>query len=253
MKQSIVRTESPFAWLNGSKGILIRTFVLFFLFSTVNSFNAPKAEAQFSISFQAFYDDLSPYGDWVYNHDHGYVWVPNQGRNFVPYATNGHWVYTRQGWTWVSRYSWGWAPFHYGRWFRDGYYGWVWVPDTEWGPGWVNWRRGDGYYGWTPIGPGFSFEFGYNNDYDVPYDNWRFVRDRDFGRNDIDNYYISTNNYTTIINNTTVINNIQTDNDRKVRYNAGPDRAEVEQRTRRTYTPVTIRESNKPEENLRGN
>ena len=68
------------------------------------------------VSYQTFYDELSPHGRWIDNPQHGYVWVPNAGRDFRPYSTNGHWVYTdNYEWMWVSDYSWGWAPFHYGR------------------------------------------------------------------------------------------------------------------------------------------
>ena len=57
-----------------------------------------------SVNFQVFYDDLSPYGTWVENADYGYVWIPNVDPGFRPYATNGHWVFTDEGWTWISNY-----------------------------------------------------------------------------------------------------------------------------------------------------
>src|SRR5665213_1919979 len=65
---------------------------------------------------QVFYDELSPYGQWIDYPDYGYVWQPNVDQDFRPYDTNGYWVYSDYGWTWVSNYSWGWAPFHYGNW-----------------------------------------------------------------------------------------------------------------------------------------
>lgn len=143
--------------------VTYKTF-LFFLFINLITLMAPqRTTAQISINFQFFYDNLSPYGNWVNNPDYGYVWIPNVSSNFTPYSTNGYWIYTNVGWTWVSNYSWGWAPFHYGRWFYDNYYGWVWVPDYEWDPGWVTWRRSQGYYGWAPIGPGISIEIAYSN------------------------------------------------------------------------------------------
>ncbi len=231
--------------------VVTKIFVLFIVLSSVTWIAPQKASAQVSVSFQIFYDNLSPYGYWVDNSDYGYVWVPRVSRGFYPYGTNGRWVFTHAGWTWFSNYSWGWAPFHYGRWFYDTYYGWVWVPDNEWGPGWVTWRRSEGYYGWAPIGPGISIDIAYSSGYSLPYDRWRFVRDRDFGRTDIYNYYVSTSNYTTIINNSTVINNIQVDNSRNVRYNAGPDRTEVERRVGKTFTPIAIKESSRPAQNLR--
>src|ERR1700722_7197424 len=88
-----------------------------------------KAHAQGGdVSFQVFYDDMSPYGNWVNNPGTGYVWIPNVDAGFSPYQSNGHWVMTDMGWTWVSDYSWGWAPFHYGRWNYDNSYGWGWCP-----------------------------------------------------------------------------------------------------------------------------
>src|SRR5512138_490116 len=79
------------------------------------------------VSFQIFYDDLSPYGSWIYFPVYGYVWVPDVDPGFMPYATNGYWVLTDDGWTWVSDYPWGWATFHYGRWYTDPTYGPVWI------------------------------------------------------------------------------------------------------------------------------
>src|SRR5712692_8185849 len=65
------------------------------------------------VSFQLFYDELSPYGSWVQYPNYGYVWFPHADRDFTPYCTNGRWVPTEAGWTWVSGYPWGWATFHY--------------------------------------------------------------------------------------------------------------------------------------------
>src|SRR5215471_11363299 len=80
------------------------------------------------VTYQSFYDELSPYGHWIDYPGYGYVWMPAVAPGFRPYATNGHWVYTNTGWAWASDYQWGWAAFHYGRWFFDGAYGWMWVP-----------------------------------------------------------------------------------------------------------------------------
>ncbi len=229
---------------------VIKTFILTLVLSSVTWIVPKTAAGQVSVSFQIFYDDLSPYGSWVDNDDYGYVWIPDVYDGFTPYATNGHWIYTYDGWTWVSNYSWGWAPFHYGRWTYDPYYGWLWIPDNEWGPGWVSWRRSDDYYGWAPLGPGISIDISYQSGYNLPYNQWTFVRNRDFGRTNINNYYINNSNNVTIINNTTVINNTRVDNSRNVRYNSGPDRTEVERRAGKKFIPVTIKESNKPGQKL---
>ena len=127
------------------------------------------------LAIQVFYDDLSPYGTWVDNPNYGYVWLPDVDAGFTPYATNGYWVFTDEGWTWVSNYPWGWAPFHYGRWYTDAIYGPIWIPDNEWGPGWVSWRRSEDYYGWAPMGPGVSISMAYGNGYNPPHNQWTIM------------------------------------------------------------------------------
>ncbi|HWB62672.1 MAG TPA: DUF6600 domain-containing protein, partial [Chitinophagales bacterium] len=128
-------------------------------------------------TYQTFYDELSPYGQWVSYPGYGYVWVPNQepGTVFQPYLTGGHWVYTNYGWTWVSDYAWGWGPFHYGRWLYDAFYGWLWVPGYDWAPAWVVWGDYGGYYCWAPIEPGVVINTHYRPDwhrwYCVPHEN----------------------------------------------------------------------------------
>ena len=229
---------------------LSKTFVLIFVLNAMMWITPQKAAAQVSVNFQIFYDNLSPYGDWVINANYGYVWVPEVSYGFTPYSSDGHWVFTNAGWTWVSNYSWGWAPFHYGRWMYDNYYGWTWVPGDEWGPGWVSWRVSEGYYGWAPIGPGISISFAYSSGYSVPSSQWTFVRDRDFGRTNINNYYVNSSNKTTIIRNSTVINNIQVDKSSHVKYNSGPNRTEVQKRTGRSFAPVALRERKDPGQKL---
>jgi len=121
--------------------------VLFLTLSYSCVIQQPVSAQQENVSFQVFYDQLSPYGQWVDYANWGYVWIPDAGPDFEPYSTAGHWVMTKYGWTWVSEYPWGWAPFHYGRWDFNDDLGWFWIPDTEWGPAWVTWRRANGYYG----------------------------------------------------------------------------------------------------------
>jgi hypothetical protein len=206
---------------------------------------------QGGVSFGVFYNELSPYGQWVDHPSYGYVWIPSTGSDFAPYSTNGHWILTEYGWTWVSDYSWGWAPFHYGRWDYDDSYGWFWVPDNEWGPSWVNWRRADGYYGWAPMRPGISLSVSFGSGYTVPNDRWRFVRDRDFSRTDINHYYINRTNNSTIIKNSSVINRTYTNQSRHSTYVSGPDRVDVQKITGRTIQPVVIHDNEKPGQNLK--
>jgi DNA segregation ATPase FtsK/SpoIIIE-like protein len=226
-----------------------------FLLLIIGVFIAPRSSSaqNVSVSFQVFYDELSPYGTWVVSPDYGYVWLPDAGPGFSPYSTNGYWVFTDDGWMWVSEYSWGWAPFHYGRWYTDPYYGPMWVPDYDWGPGWVTWRRSGDYYGWAPIGPGVNINVAYSNGYYVPNDRWTYVRDRDFGRRDINNYYIDNSTNITIINNSTVINNTRVDRTDNVTYNTGPDRAEVEKHVGKTIAPVAVKASRAPGQHVTNN
>jgi hypothetical protein len=225
--------------------IIGKTGMLFIVLNLWSLLQPTSIHAQASVNFQVFYDNLSPYGSWMRNPSYGYVWVP-QVTGFTPYHTNGYWVYTDFGWTWVSNYSWGWAPFHYGRWYYDPYYSWVWVPDEQWGPAWVSWRSSPDYYGWAPMAPGISLTTAYSSNYRVPNTHWTFVRNSDFGRTNITNYYVNNSSNTTIVSNTRVINNIRKDNTRNVSYALGPDKNDVQKRTGRSYTAVALKDRNEP-------
>ncbi|HTK82114.1 MAG TPA: DUF6600 domain-containing protein [Bacteroidota bacterium] len=206
--------------------------------------SAPAQET--TVSFQLFYDELSPYGMWVEYPSYGYVWIPDVDRDFRPYGTEGYWVFTDYGWTWVSGYTWGWAPFHYGRWVYDDMYGWLWVPDTEWGPAWVLWRSAPGYYGWAPMGPGVSIEVSIGGGYQVPNDRWIFVSDRYITSPQVNRYYIDRTTNVTIINQSTVINNTFVDNSRHVTYVAGPGKEDVQRVTGAQVKAVALQENGKP-------
>ncbi|HMG15343.1 MAG TPA: DUF6600 domain-containing protein [Saprospiraceae bacterium] len=220
--------------------------LLFILISLGVSRNEDKLAAQAVVSFQVFYDELSPYGTWVQNPDYGYVWVPNAGPDFIPYSSQGYWTLTEYGWTWVSYYPWGWAPFHYGRWYDDPFYGPMWVPDNEWGPGWVTWRRSANYYGWAPIGPGVELGVAYSNGYNVPYNHWTYIKDRDFGRRNSYKYYVNASRKEYIYRHTQVVYNERFDKAHNTRYNSGPDRKDVEKHWGRPVKQVTVKEMDKP-------
>jgi hypothetical protein len=103
-------------------------------------------------SVDVFYDQLSPYGVWVDEPGVGRVFVPDEP-SFVPY-TRGHWQYTNVGFVWISTEPFAWATTHYGRWaFSTNYGRWYWLPDTEWGPAWVEWREVGDDFGWAPLAP----------------------------------------------------------------------------------------------------
>ncbi|WP_428666747.1 DUF6600 domain-containing protein [Runella sp.] len=184
------------------------------------------AQPGVSISRQDFYNELSPYGQWMNNPSYGQVWRPNVGPDFQPYATDGHWEMTEYGNTWVSDYDWGWAPFHYGRWLMDDYYGWIWVPGDEWGPAWVTWRSGGGYYGWAPLGPGMGIDININ----IPYNYWVFVPDIYIQSPRVYSYCVPRNRIGNIFGGTVYINNYYRYNNRLYAY--GPQRHDIERITR---------------------
>lgn len=226
----------------------MRKIIVALVFCTGLHLATPGVQAQnVSVSFQLFYDELSPYGMWVNNPDYGYVWVPDVGRSFQPYSSDGYWAYTDAGWTWVSNYPWGWAPFHYGRWYYDNFYGYVWIPGNQWGPAWVNWRHCNGYYGWTPLGPGYGYGYATSyTAYTAPAERWIFVRERDFGRTNINNYYVDRSHNTTIINKSTVINNSIVNQTRNENYIAGPSREQVQKVTGKNINALKISDNAKP-------
>lgn len=207
-----------------------------------------SAKAQTSVSFQVFYDDLSPYGNWVYYSNHGYVWIPDYGPDFVPYYSNGYWAYTDYGWTWVSYYRWGWAPFHYGRWAYDDMYGWFWVPDNVWGPAWVCWRTGPSYYGWVPLGPSISFALAIGGSYNPPPNYWVFVNNNYMGRTDIYQYYSPRSSNSGYISNSKVV-----DNSYKNTYISGPSKEDVEKAGGTKVKQLSIKESSKPGQSVGNN
>jgi len=117
-----------------------------------------SSRADSEVSFQFFYDNLSPHGEWVDVGDYGTCWRPNDvDEEWSPY-TDGYWSYTDAGWTWVSYEDFGDITYHYGRWVSAEDVGWCWVPDYEWGPAWVSWRSDDDYVGWAPLPPEAHFQ-----------------------------------------------------------------------------------------------
>lgn len=204
-----------------------------------------KSAAQARVSLQVFYDELQPYGTWMDYGTHGYVWVPRVEPGFMPYATNGHWVYTEYGNTWVSNYSWGWAPFHYGRWLYDDFYGWIWVPDTEWGPAWVAWRSGGGYYGWAPLMPGISIHLTFNHYDRIPHRYWNFVPYQYVTYRHVHRHCVPHTRVVNVYKHTTIINNHYADNGNP-RYFSGPSRSEIEKRGGGRVTVHSVNDVDRP-------
>lgn len=199
------------------------------------------AQPNSRMSFQIFYDQLAPYGEWVRDPQHGYIWIPDVDYNFMPYSSNGHWVLTQYGNMWVSDYPWGWAAFHYGRWVHDDWYGWAWVPGYEWGPAWVSWRNGGGYYGWAPLGPGMHISINVR----IPAHHWIFVPQKYVSHRNVHRYMVPRSNRVVIYNRTTIINNIYVKDNR--RYVSGPSRAELERATRKRMNVRNVKHASRPE------
>ncbi len=215
---------------------------------------ASSQQVGVSITYQDFYDGLSPYGEWMDYPEYGYVWRPSGIHDFVPYSTGGRWVWTDEyDWMWASDYDWGWAPFHYGRWFHDPFYGWMWVPGYEWSPAWVAWRDGGDYYGWAPIRPGIHIGVNFNfGSYNPPVDYWSFAPRRHITSIRLGSYIMPRRQNVTIINNTTIINNYGRRGGNNT-FVTGPRRAEVERYTGR-IRPINFREANAPgRSRVRGN
>jgi hypothetical protein len=196
------------------------------------------------VSYQTFYDELSPYGRWIDYPGLGYVWAPDAGPDFRPYSSNGRWVWTDDyDWMWVSDYDWGWAPFHYGRWEYDSYYGWFWVPGYEWSPAWVAWRDGGDYYGWAPLRPGINVSVNFNiGGYSPPFNYWSFAPRRFITSRNIFNHCIDYRRNASIINQTVIINNF---NYNRNVFRTGPRRYDAERYIGR-IEPVRFREANRP-------
>ena len=231
------------------KRLLKITSIAFVLMSSVMLQNKVSAQGSVSISFQTFYDDLSPYGRWIDYPDYGYVWCPDAGPGFRPYSTMGHWEWSDEyEWIWVSDYDWGWAPFHYGRWLYDPFYGWLWVPGYDWAPAWVVWRGGGDYYGWAPLRPGFNIGINFSIGlYSPPIDYWCFAPRQYITSPRIYDYCLSSQRNVNIINSTTIINNYNFYGGRKRNvFVNGPQRNEVEQYTHQNLRSVTLSESSHP-------
>ncbi|MBE7176577.1 MAG: hypothetical protein INR69_09250 [Mucilaginibacter polytrichastri] len=213
------------------------------LYLSVGTAHAARAQTD-DVTFQDFYDELEPYGQWIDDPQYGYVWRPDVGNDFRPYGSNGYWTMTEYGNMWVSNYDWGWAPFHYGRWTLNARYGWLWIPGTEWGPAWVSWRQGGGYYGWAPLGPGINININFGRRYYAPDPWWCFVPQRHFLARNFYSYCAPFGRNVTIIRNTTIINNTYVRNN--VRYVTGPRANDIQRVTRQRVNVYRVDRSARP-------
>lgn len=224
-----------------NKTIMVKVILCLGLCLSVLCVSQDAVAQSDTISFQVFYDELEPYGQWVEDTQYGSVWIPDVEADFQPYQTGGYWVMTAFGNTWISSFPWGWAPFHYGRWLYNAYYGWIWIPGYEWAPAWVCWRHGAGYYGWAPLGPWFIGNIDFNT-YVCPSDWWIFISQHQLYSHHHNHYKPRRN----VIDQTTIINNVQVDNRTRTPYATGPDAREVHAATGQDVAFYNFRYTGKP-------
>lgn len=112
---------------------------------------------------RAYSSDLDTNGQWIYNPEYNYVWVPTviMVGTWSPYR-HGRWAWIRGSYVWVGYEPWGWVPYHYGRWVHDRRAGWCWVPpkhrDVRWEPAHVAWVNSSRHIGWVPLAPGERYD-----------------------------------------------------------------------------------------------
>lgn len=206
--------------------------------------NKAMAQVGVSVSYQTFYDNLSPYGTWIDYPNYGNVWNPRIEGDFRPYATNGHWASSAEGWAWASDYKWGWAPFHYGRWLYDDMYGWLWIPGYDWSPAWVTWGSVDNFYCWAPLMPGI--------DVSLRFGSWRphsfywnaCSRDHIYDRN-LYGVIEKPAHFAIYVNRISVINNFNTTRTHNLYYSKGPDVHEVQKYVHQNIEQTSIRDVSK--------
>jgi hypothetical protein len=191
-----------------------------------------------------FYDQLAPYGQWLWIDPYGWVWSPNNvDAGWRPY-TDGHWVYADCGWTWVSDLEWGWAPFHYGRWFFHEHRGWCWVPGSEWSPAWVAWHWGDDWCGWAPMPPRVTWDTFSDWDTAIPTFGWCFVEHRDFRQRHLKDHIALVARNATLMHTTRNVTRFEV-RDRSV-VNLSITAEQVEQATGRAVRRFQVAEGSSP-------
>jgi len=203
----------------------------------------PQEEAPAAVNM--FYADLAPYGEWIELDPGVYAWHPSiVDLMWRPY-TRGHWVWSEYGWFWISAEPFGWATYHYGRWYMDNSYGWIWIPDTIWGPAWVEWRCNDEYIGWAPLPPYARFHvtvgIRFTKRWNAPPAYWSFVSYNQFASDRPYHSYIPESNARRFISTTRRTGRYQIDQNRVV--NQGVERSFIEHRTSNRIESASITET----------
>lgn len=232
-----------------------------------------------TVSFQSFYDVLSPMGEWIQitkedidedlNEGEGqsyssayyadeemlFIWKPSVENGWKPYM-NGKWEYTDHGWLWISSDKWGNSTYNYGRWWNSPKYGWVWLPGYTWAPAWVKWKVAGNHFGWTALTPkarwksddgitGANYKYT-NNDKD-----WVFVSDGNFAGDITKSNIVPSSENSALVKSGNDIINI-TKNDDKI-ITGGPEINDVEKRTGKTFKRKRLKFGSSKEKPLIGN
>lgn len=233
---------------NTLKKLFKNVFIFALFIAMYANFGITKVFAQArisaSITYQSFYDNLSPYGNWIEYPGYDHVWSPNVDGDFRPYLTNGNWEYTNEGWAWASNYDWGWAPFHYGRWIYDPQYGWLWIPGYEWSPAWVTWGQVDNYFAWAPLGPRVNVGYAYNN-WRPNSIYWNIVPREHIYDRDVSRFAEDRDRDNSFVNRIQTIDNFNRTSIHSQYYSRGPQLKNVEQYTNRKITPVSIQSADR--------
>jgi hypothetical protein len=191
----------------------------------------PQDEAPEAVNL--FYSDLSPYGEWIEFNPGLYAWHPyNVDQDWRPY-TRGRWVWSDYGWFWVTSEPFGWATYHYGRWYFDDTYGWIWIPDTIWGPAWVEWRCNNDYIGWAPLPPYARFHvtvgIRFTRRWTAPPGYWSFLSYDHFASDRPYHNYAAEQNTRRLISTTRSTGRYQIDQNRII--DQGVERSIIQRRT----------------------
>lgn len=223
-----------------------------------------------TVSFQSFYDVLSPMGEWIQitkedidedlsdgegqsmhsltglaEDDFLYIWKPNAGSDWKPYM-NGRWEYTEQGWLWVSADNWGNTTYNYGRWWNSPKYGWVWLPGYTWAPAWVRWKVSDNgkHLGWTALTPKAKWK----SETGISSDNYKYKNsDADWVFTDYNSFtgelnsgkIVPVSENSALVKNASDITDIRTENDLII--TNGPDVNKIEEKTGKKYNRKRLR------------
>lgn len=218
-----------------------------------------------TVSFQSFYDVLSPMGEWIQitkddidddlsdgegegmnnfmsnylSQEFLFIWKPAINNNWKPYQ-NGKWEYSDHGWLWVSSDKWGNSTYNYGRWWNSPKYGWVWLPGYTWAPAWVKWKvtNDDKYVGWVALSPKakWNSEKGITDEtykYKNKDNEWVFVVNNSFAGDITSGNIVKQDENTSLVNNSTSITDIKVEDDKIV--NKGPDVNRMEEKTGKKF------------------